>query len=116
MKDVQIIDNYSLFWKSEFKNRYPRLSQEVKEHDRITSSSWYHLSDEAFSECMEYFKDLGIEVTMYGIRSELEIARLENWAAEGVNDGTKFPGMSYEEGILSVLQWLQNKDAPYPAE
>jgi hypothetical protein len=53
---------------------------------------------------------------MYGIRSDREVADLENWAAEGVNEGTRFPGMSYEEGIQAVLQWLQNKDAPSPSE
>jgi hypothetical protein len=57
-----------------------------------------------------------LEVIRYGVRSEQEIADLENWAVEGVSEGTKFSGMSYEEGILAVLQRFQNKGASSLAE
>ncbi len=39
-------------------------------------------------------------------RTDEEIARVENWAAEGVDAGTNYPGMSYEQGVLDALQWL----------
>jgi hypothetical protein len=41
------------------------------------------------------------------IRSDQEIADLENSAAEGETDGTQFPGMNYEQGILETLRWLR---------
>lgn len=39
-------------------------------------------------------------------RSENEIADLENAAFEHLDQGSKFPGMSYEQGILATLEWL----------
>jgi hypothetical protein len=40
-------------------------------------------------------------------RTDQEIDDLENAAAEGENEGTKFPGMNYEQGILETLRWLR---------
>lgn len=40
------------------------------------------------------------------VRSEEEIARLENWAAKGFDEGSHCPGMSYEQGIMDTLSWL----------
>ena len=46
-------------------------------------------------------------------RSESEINELLNKAAEGLDIqpvrayiGSRFPGMSYEEGIVNTLSWL----------
>ena len=44
---------------------------------------------------------------MISIRSEEEIANVENWAVDGVDEGSHYPGMSYEQGIVDTLQWLR---------
>ncbi len=49
-------------------------------------------------------------------RSDDEIARVENWAVEGVDEGTRYPGMSYEQGIVDVLQWLSGDSDHAPDE
>lgn len=36
-------------------------------------------------------------------RQSEEIYDLMNWAQEGVDQGTRYPGMSYEQGILDAL-------------
>ena len=41
------------------------------------------------------------------VRTETEIARVENWAVEGIDESTHYPGMNYEQGILDVLAWLR---------
>lgn len=44
---------------------------------------------------------------MYEIeRSEEEINDVLNKAMEGVDKGSKWPGMSYEQGVLAALDWL----------
>ena len=52
------------------------------------------------------------------IRSEDEINRVLNWADEGVEDGSKFPGQSYESGIKAMYEWLvgDTEDVPDPEE
>lgn len=50
------------------------------------------------------------------VRSEEEIARVENWAIEGVNQGSRLSGMSYEEGILEFLMWLRGDNDHAPDE
>lgn len=37
-------------------------------------------------------------------------------ANEGVNEGSKFPGMSYEEGVVSALEWVMSNDNPAPMD
>ena len=51
---------------------------------------------------------------MQVVRTETEIARVENWAVEGIDESTHYPGMSYEQGIVDVLAWLRgdNETAP----
>ena len=39
-------------------------------------------------------------------RDSDEVERVLNWAQEGVASGTRYRGMSYEEGIQDVLMWL----------
>lgn len=48
------------------------------------------------------------------VRTEDEIGRVENWAVEGFNNGSRYPGMSYEQGVMDAIQWLRgdNDHAP----
>ena len=44
---------------------------------------------------------------MYSIkRTDVEINAVMNFAAEGVESGTQYPGMKYEDGIQCALYWL----------
>ena len=54
---------------------------------------------------------------MYRIaRTEAEIDEQLNRAAEAVDDGTRFPGASYEEGVMDAMSWILGQDdtAPLP--
>lgn len=44
------------------------------------------------------------------VRTENEINRVQNWADEGSNEGSRYPGMSYEQGIIDALSWLCGDD------
>ena len=50
------------------------------------------------------------------VRTAEEIARVENWAAEALDEGTRYPGMSYEQGIFDVLGWLRGDTDNAPDE
>ena len=50
------------------------------------------------------------------VRSEEEIARLENWAAKGFDEGCHYPGMTYEQGIMDTLSWLCGDNDVAPDE
>ncbi len=40
-------------------------------------------------------------------RTQKEIDRVLNWAMEADDHGrSKFPGMSYEQGVISALHWM----------
>jgi hypothetical protein len=58
MSSVQIIDSYSITNNnpSEMKLVYPHLFKEVLKHDKVTSSSWYELSEAAFGEYEKWKK------------------------------------------------------------
>lgn len=47
-------------------------------------------------------------------RQSKEIYDLMNWAQEGVDQGTRYPGMSYEQGILDALMWLDGSSDHNP--
>jgi hypothetical protein len=49
-------------------------------------------------------------------RTEEEIDHLENWAAEGQDNGTHYSGMSYEDGIRDALDWLFGRRDNSPAD
>lgn len=52
---VQMIDdNYDIIHDLTVRERYPILFKEVCEHDRISTSSWYSLSDEAYEEYQKW--------------------------------------------------------------
>lgn len=54
---VQMInDNYDIINDLTVKEKYPTLFREVREHDRITTSSWYSLSDKAYEEYQGWCK------------------------------------------------------------
>jgi hypothetical protein len=59
MPSVQIIDNHSIKNRSSLncKKRYPALYREVLEQDRVSTSSWYTLSDKAYSEYRRYWRE-----------------------------------------------------------
>ncbi len=40
------------------------------------------------------------------VRTDEEVNRVLNWAAEGEDNGTHFKGMSYEQGIKAMYDWL----------
>ena len=48
------------------------------------------------------------------VRSKEEIDRVLDWAIEGQDQGSRFPGMSYEDGIRETIDWLTgySDDAP----
>lgn len=51
------------------------------------------------------------------IRTDEEIARVENWAvlAEG-EGGSNYPGMTYEQGVLDTITWLRGESESAPDE
>ena len=58
MNHVQMVnDNYDIIHNPNVKKKYPTLYKEVVEHDRVSMSSWYDLSDEAYKEYLLYVKD-----------------------------------------------------------
>ena len=60
-KDVQIThDNYDILHNPRVKKLYPNLYKEVFEHDKISNSSWYELSSEAYEEYERYKNNCAI--------------------------------------------------------
>lgn len=49
-----INDNYYIIHDLTVREKYPILFKEVCEHDRISTSSWYSLSDEAYEEYQKW--------------------------------------------------------------
>ena len=50
------------------------------------------------------------------VRTKEEIERLEEWVWEGLEEGTHYSGMYYEEGIRNTLNWLFGATEKNPAE
>lgn len=50
------------------------------------------------------------------VRTEEEVNRVLNWAMEGVEQGTRYSGMSYEQGILDICDWLTGHSELAPDE
>ncbi len=50
------------------------------------------------------------------VRSEQEIARVENWAFAALDEGTHFAGMTYEQGLIDMLEWLRGDTNNAPDE
>lgn len=56
---------------------------------------------------------------MYDIkRVEAEIDEVLNACEDAEINGSRFPGMSYEQGIIDFFRWLigETDDHPYPEE
>jgi hypothetical protein len=49
-------------------------------------------------------------------RTNNEINEQLNLAADGVDQGSKFPGMSYEQGVENAINWLIGNDDSPPME
>ena len=45
-----------------------------------------------------------------------EIDNCANWAAEGIDEGRHYPGMSYEQGVADALHWMQGDSDNGPHE
>ncbi|KKN77936.1 hypothetical protein LCGC14_0355010 [marine sediment metagenome] len=39
-------------------------------------------------------------------RTDDEINRVVNWARDSQDQGTRYPGLSYEEGLTAMADWL----------
>ena len=61
LQHVQIArDNYDITHNTKVKEKYPALYKEVLEHDKISTSSWYDLTPNAYAEFQIYIKDESI--------------------------------------------------------
>ena len=50
------------------------------------------------------------------VRDFHDLNHLRETVSQQLLTGTKFGGMSYEEGILNVLDWLFDEDVENPME
>lgn len=50
------------------------------------------------------------------VRTEKEIEAQIQKAEDASNDGSMYPGMSYEEGMLAMYQWLTGEVEDKPLE
>ena len=58
---IQMVqDNYDILHNPYVRLKYPNLYREVKEHDRISTSSWYDLNTDAYNEYLLYIDDASI--------------------------------------------------------
>jgi hypothetical protein len=77
--------------------------------DQSYASVWY--------EENEITSPANREATMYSIkRSDEEINEVLNKTADGIDGGSKYPGMSFEEGIQQFADWLFNEGTDHPFE
>lgn len=52
------------------------------------------------------------------VRTDDEIARVENWAVdvEGSGEVSNYPGMTYEQGVMDTIAWLRGDSDTAPDE
>lgn len=55
-------------------------------------------------------------MTMDNVRTEKEINDLIDKCADAAMNGTKFSGMSYEEGIRAGIEWVLGLSDEHPLE
>lgn len=55
-----VTDNYDVLHNPKVKEKYPTLYQEVYDHDKVSFSSWYDLSNAAYDEWLRYLQDNSI--------------------------------------------------------
>jgi len=49
-------------------------------------------------------------------RTQEEIDDVLNGCIDAENEGSKFPGMSYEEGIKYAIEWILGESDVHPLE
>lgn len=58
MEHIQMVnDNYDIIHNPCVKGKYPNLYKEVIDHDKVSNSSWYDLTEIAYKEYNEYIND-----------------------------------------------------------
>jgi hypothetical protein len=50
------------------------------------------------------------------MRPQAEVDEQLNLAVEGVNNGSRWPGMSYEQGVEAALEWATGQTEDKPTE
>lgn len=50
------------------------------------------------------------------VRTEQEINWVANWAHTAIDEGTHYAGMSYEQGLVDMLDWLTGDSDYAPDE
>ena len=48
------------------------------------------------------------------VREDSEINEILNWAAKGEDEGSKFPGMSFEQGVRAGIEWITGQSDVRP--
>lgn len=48
--------------------------------------------------------------------NQSEINEVRDWASQGPANGSQYPGMSYEEGVLAAIDWVQGDSDDRPDE
>ena len=56
-----IVDNYDILHNPKVKEKYKTLYDEVYAHDKVCTSSWYNLSEEAYAGWKEYVANDSID-------------------------------------------------------
>jgi hypothetical protein len=119
MPHVQIIDNYSITNKPCFncKGRYPSLYHEVFAHDKVTSSSWYDLTEDAYAEYQQWRRERNDFYCTSGKPCVYEFNRPECFGCSGRKH--KWPTLSqfkkehkkqfndgfYDDSAVYLLTW-----------
>lgn len=50
------------------------------------------------------------------VRSDDEVHEVMDWVDSGIENGSHFPGMSYEDGMRAMFDWLTLSEAESPTE
>ena len=50
------------------------------------------------------------------VRTDNEVNDCLNEAMQAEIERSKYPGMSFEEGVIYAIKWLTDKDEPHPLE
>ena len=50
------------------------------------------------------------------VRTQEEIDNVMNAVFEGMDEGSRFPGASFETGIDAFYRWLTDRDVEHPFE
>lgn len=50
------------------------------------------------------------------VRTDDEVSRVMNWAEAGINTDSRYPDLSYEQGVFDALMWLYGSSDIAPDE